>query len=88
VKLRDKSYRLTPHPPLRPVAKSSRDENIARAGALLDATNTNASADNDNAAHICLHCGGRMITVETFERGQTPRHPPSGPVPAIRIDTS
>ena len=76
-------------------AKSSHVENIARARALLDAASQNQAsdihADNDNEAtlaHACPHCGGRMIIIETFERGQMPRHRPSGPMVAIRIDTS
>ncbi len=73
-------------------AKGSRAENIARARALLDATSQNQPsddhADNDNDVHACPHCGGRMIIIETFERGHTPRHQPSGPMVAIRIDTS
>jgi len=33
----------------------------------------------------CPCCGGRMIVIETFERGSTPR---SRPTSSIRIDTS
>ena len=33
-------------------------------------------------------CGGRMIIIETFKRGSTPRYRPTGPMVAIRIDTS
>jgi Putative transposase len=33
-------------------------------------------------------CGGRMVVIEIFERGQTPRHRASPSVVAIRIDTS
>jgi hypothetical protein len=73
-------------------AKGSRAENIARARTLLDPTSQNQPsddhADNDNDAQVCPHCGGRMIIIETFERGQTPRHRPTGPMVAIRIDTS
>jgi hypothetical protein len=29
-----------------------------------------------------------MIIIETFERGCTPHHQPTGPMIAIRIDTS
>ena len=29
-----------------------------------------------------------MIIIETFERGSTPRHRPTAPMIAIRIDTS
>jgi hypothetical protein len=36
-------------------------------------------------AHPCPCCGGRMIIIETFERGCAPRYRPSIP---IRIDTS
>ena len=36
-------------------------------------------------SHPCPCCGGRMIIIETFERGSTPRTRPSTP---IRIDTS
>jgi predicted Zn-ribbon and HTH transcriptional regulator len=74
------------------LAKGARAENIARAQMLLDATSQNQPshdpADNDNNAQTCPHCGGRMIIIETFERGQAPRHRPSGPMLAIRIDTS
>jgi len=45
-------------------------------------------ADADATDHnepACPCCGGRMIIIETFERGSTPRTPLSTP---IRIDTS
>ena len=29
--------------------------------------------------HPCPHCGGRMIIIETFERGSMPRHRPTAP---------
>jgi Putative transposase len=73
-------------------AKSVRADNIARMRALLDPAvqyqADDARADNDNTAQACPHCGGHMLVIETFERGQTPRHRPSGPMVAIRIDTS
>jgi putative transposase/transposase-like zinc-binding protein len=73
-------------------AKSSRAENIARARVLLNAAPQDHGADHDHEqatlAQVCPHCGGRMINIETFERGQTPRHRPSGPMVAVRIDTS
>jgi hypothetical protein len=73
-------------------AKSARANNIARVRALLDAAvqhqADDADVDNDKAVHACPHCGGRMIVIETFERGQAPHHRPSGPMIAIRIDTS
>src|SRR5260370_34153176 len=42
----------------------------------------------DQATHPCPCCGGRMITIETFKRGSTPHHRPTGPIIAGRIDTS
>lgn len=73
-------------------AKSAHAENIARARALLNVAAQNqasdAHANDDDTAHACPHCGGRMIVIETFERGQTPRHRTSGPMVTIRIDTS
>jgi hypothetical protein len=75
-------------------ANDKREDNIARAQALLlKATSQNQRRDNqtdndDNTAHACPYCGGRMIVIETFKRGQTPRHRSSGPMVAIRIDTS
>jgi hypothetical protein len=45
-------------------------------------------ATDGNEAHPCPHCGGRMIIIETFARGSMPRHRPTGPMIAIRIDTS
>jgi hypothetical protein len=35
-------------------------------------------------SHPCPCCGGRMIIIETFQRGSSPRYRPA----AIRIDTS
>jgi hypothetical protein len=79
------------------LARPSCADNIARARELLavptpqhhnadaDAVNPN---DPPNPSHPCPCCGGRMITIEIFERGSTPRHQPTGPVTAIRIDTS
>jgi Putative transposase/Transposase zinc-binding domain len=75
-------------------ANGGRAENIARARQLLGVPAAqdepgHADAANDTEpstlAHPCPCCGGRMIIIETFERGCTPRHRP--PVP-IRIDTS
>jgi hypothetical protein len=36
----------------------------------------------------CPCCGGRMIVIETFERGCEPKHRPTPAPAAIRIDTS
>jgi hypothetical protein len=79
------------------LARPSCADNIARARELLAVStpqdhNTEADAVNPieppNPSHPCPCCGGRMITIEIFERGSTPRHRPTGPITAIRIDTS
>jgi Putative transposase/Transposase zinc-binding domain len=75
-------------------ANGARAENIARARQLLDVPATRTEAGDARGtddgepqalAHPCPCCGGRMIIIETFERGCTPRHRPTVP---IRIDTS
>ena len=38
--------------------------------------------------HPCPCCGGRMIIIETFQRGCSPQYRPTPPVATIRIDTS
>ena len=65
-------------------------DNIALARELLAAQklpseSTEAQAANPNEP-TCPCCGGRMVIIETFKRGTTPRHRPTGPM--IRIDTS
>jgi hypothetical protein len=78
------------------LAKTSCADNIARARELLAVPKPQAepvdAADDGNEpqtlSHPCPHCGGRMIVIETFARGSTPRHRPTGPMIAIRIDTS
>jgi hypothetical protein len=77
-------------------ASSKRVENIMRARELLnvpvpqtedrDATRPDAD-EPQTLSHPCPCCGGRMIIIETFERGSTPRYRPPPPS-AIRIDTS
>jgi hypothetical protein len=79
------------------LASGKRADNIARARGLLtppvipvDAINA-ASSNADQAPtpeHRCPCCGGRMIIIERFERGATPRSHSSPPTPVIRIDTS
>ena len=79
------------------LASSKRAENIAHARELLtlsilplDAIKA-ASTDPDEPQppeHPCPCCGGRMIIIETFERGCQPKHQPSPDPAAIRIDTS
>jgi hypothetical protein len=79
------------------LARPSCADNIARARELLGVPmpqdhKLDADAVNPDEppipSHPCPCCGGRMITIETFERGSTPRHRPTGPIVAIRIDTS
>jgi hypothetical protein len=71
-------------------ASSARAENVARARQLLAVPmpqSKNAADSNEPQApsHPCPCCGGRMIVIEIFERGCSPRtRPPS----VIRIDTS
>jgi hypothetical protein len=77
-------------------ARGSRIDNIARARQLLAAPppprqqNQDASDSHEPKmlAHPCPCCGGRMIVIETFRRGSTPRYRPTAPPPVIRIDTS
>jgi hypothetical protein len=73
-------------------ASGSRAENIARVRELLSAPAPQNDADNDADAdephtlsQPCPCCGGRMIIIETFESGCSPRAHPIG---SIRIDTS
>jgi putative transposase/transposase-like zinc-binding protein len=47
-----------------------------------------ATESTDKPVHPCPCCGGRMIIIETFEAGRTPRHRPTASAIAIRIDTS
>ena len=84
------------------LASGKRAENIARARELLtppilpvDAIKAISAdaAESKTEKHSCPCCGSRMIIIERFERGATPRHQPSPPRPspptaAIRIDSS
>jgi hypothetical protein len=75
------------------LASGTRAESIARARELLNASapkDSDADADpSDGASHPCPCCGGRMIIIETFEPGSTPRYRPTAPPTSmIRIDTS
>jgi hypothetical protein len=72
-------------------ARTSCADNIARARELLAVPNHQAEpadATEGNEPHPCPHCGGRMIIIEIFARGSTPRYRPKAPMVAIRIDTS
>ena len=72
-------------------ANGGRAENLARARELLCVSPTPSEPSDTDADEPPMHslpcpcCGGRMIIIETFERGSTPRTPPTRP---IRIDTS
>ncbi len=77
-------------------ASSSRAKTLARACDLL-ATPTprnNAAEGRTDAsephtpAQPCPRCGGRMVIIETFARGCSPRYRPTAAMVAIRIDTS
>ncbi|MGB8398201.1 IS91 family transposase [Bradyrhizobium sp.] len=73
------------------LASGTRADNIARARELLAASKpegppTEAAADPIKPDCPC--CGGRMIIIEVFERGATPRYRPTGPTNVIRLDTS
>ena len=70
-------------------------ENIARAHELLDVpkpqsdtTDADRIEQPPKLAHPCPCCGGRMIIIETFERGSSPKYRSTVPTAAIRIDTS
>jgi hypothetical protein len=70
-------------------AKGACTGNVARARELLAVAKPEGqpiSAAVDPNKPSCPCCGGRMIIIEVFARGATPRHPPTGP--SIRIDTS
>jgi hypothetical protein len=75
-------------------ANGGRAENIARARQLLNVpraqpqSHDTAAADDgkpQSSAYPCPCCGGRMIVIEIFGRGCTPRHQPTR---RIRIDSS
>jgi hypothetical protein len=73
-------------------ANGGRAENLARARDLLGVSSTRSEPGDAGATPDepptsllpCPCCGGRMIIIEIFERGSTPRTRPS----SIRIDTS
>jgi Putative transposase len=75
-------------------ANGGRTENIARARQLLNVPEVrrqceDTGADDDGEPNLssypCPCCGGRMIIIETFDRGCTPRHQPTR---RIWIDSS
>jgi hypothetical protein len=79
------------------LASGTRADNIAQARRLLDVPATQPEAGDANGAeanepkplsHPCPCCGGRMIIIETFRRGSSPRYRPAPSTAVIRIDTS
>jgi hypothetical protein len=72
-------------------ANGGRVRNIARARELLGAIapETEPTDANDSEVMVlsqpCPCCGGRMIIIETFERGAQPRAPPTA---TSRVDAS
>ena len=72
-------------------ANGGRAENLARVRDLLGVSPTQSEPTDSGAEQPPMHslpcpcCGGRMIIIETFERGSTPPTRPSSP---LTIDTS
>ena len=80
-------------------ANGNRAANLAMARALLgvrqpepaspETSTPNQPPDQPRVLpRPCPCCGGRMIIIEVFARGSTPRHRPTALLPVIRIDTS
>jgi hypothetical protein len=77
----------------RSIAGSNRAETIADVRELLNlepsvADKTSETDPAQPLAQPCPCCSGRMFVIETFEPGRRPRHRPTAPPVAIRIDTS
>src|SRR3982074_923947 len=79
------------------LASGTRADNIARARRLLDVPAAQPEAKDTNCAeanepkplsHPCPCCGGRMVIIETFPRGASPRYRPAGSAALIRIHKS
>ena len=79
------------------LANGNRAAYIARARELLAMPAPEKAPETAKAAETgepcvlprpCPCCGGRMIIIETFERGCEPKHRPTPMPPLIRIDTS
>jgi hypothetical protein len=79
------------------LASGTRADNIARARRLLDVPAVQPEAGDTCCAEAtepkplsqpCPCCGGRMIIIERFQRGASPRYRPAASTAAIRIDTS
>jgi hypothetical protein len=73
------------------LASGTRADNIARARELLAVSKPEAQPTAtavDSSKQTCPCCGGRMIIIEVFERGATPRYRPTAPTIVSRLDTS
>ncbi|HEU0146588.1 MAG TPA: IS91 family transposase [Bradyrhizobium sp.] len=73
------------------LASSTRADNVARARELLAVSKPEdqpTGAVIDPGKLNCPCCGSRMIVIEVFERGATPRYRPTSPTIVIRLDTS
>jgi hypothetical protein len=75
------------------LATGQRADNIERARELLGASPVEPAIapQGDGGGDDlppCPCCGSRLRIIETFDRGETPRHSPSQRSPVIRIDTS
>jgi hypothetical protein len=72
------------------LASGTRADNIARARQLIKVPAAQPEAGDDSRAddaelsRPCPCCGGRMVIIETFQRGEAPRYRPA----VVRIDTS
>jgi hypothetical protein len=78
-------------------AHAARAANITRARAVLaipgprsDAANADSTDASDTPTRVypCPCCGGRMIIIEIFACGGSPRSHPTEPIVTIRIDPS
>jgi hypothetical protein len=73
------------------LAAGTRTDSIAQARQLLAVARPEGQptgAAVDPSKPTCPCCGGRMIIIEVFERDAAPRHRPTAPPFAIRVDTS
>ncbi len=76
------------------LASGTRADNMAKARRLLDVPAEQPEAGDDSRvedaepSHPCPCCGGRMVIIETFQRGASPRYRPAASTAVIRIDTS
>jgi hypothetical protein len=78
------------------LASTNRAANMAHARELLAVPSRPKQPDTPEAtidkprvlSQPCPCCGGRMIIIEIFECGCEPKHRPTPPSAAIRVDTS